>query len=96
MYLGNLDSAATKKCYQQYAARRQKICKSIIQKVFRNHVVKNAFFGIEFLKPSYGIFGHTPTDVMHCLEEGIFNYVHQIILDPLPDTQPFPSVTIIQ
>ena len=86
-FLNNLDSTTTKNHYQQYAKRRQKICRSIIEKVFRNHVVKNAFFGIDFLRSTHGIFGHTPTDVMHCLEEGIFKYIHQTILDPLPETQ---------
>ena len=85
-FLETLDSSTSKSLYNQYSKRRSRICKFIVEKVFRNHVVRNAFFGIDFLNSKYGIFGHTPTDVMHCLEEGIFKYVQQTILEPLPES----------
>ena len=72
-----------KNLYQQYANRRSKICSGILYKVFRNHAIHNAFYGIKFLKPEYGIFGHTPTDIMHAIEEGIMKYVAQVFLGPL-------------
>ena len=86
LYLSSMESAQKRNLMEQYANRRKKICNNIVKKVFRNHCIKNAFFGINFLNPKFGIFGHTPTDIMHCLEEGIMSYVQNVILNPLPDS----------
>ena len=86
IHLMSLGTQEERSKMKSCASRRKRICSYIVEQVYRNHVIKNAFFGLEFLNKEFGIFGHTPTDVMHCLEEGIMKYVQKITLDLLPSS----------
>jgi hypothetical protein len=66
------------------ANRRTRICKEILKKALGSHAVINAFFPLDF-GSDYGVFGHTFSDLMHVLEEGIFKYLLSVFLDPLSD-----------
>ena len=65
---------------------RMKIIQVVLHKVFSQHVVDNAFFKVFFDDPS-GIFGLRFTEIMHCLEEGLFPYILKAFIDPLSTAQ---------
>jgi hypothetical protein len=67
------------------ANRRTRICKEILKKALGSHAIKNAFFPLDF-GSEHGVFGHTFSDLMHVLEEGIFKYLLSVFLAPLSDT----------
>jgi NACalpha-BTF3-like transcription factor len=67
------------------ANRRTRICKEILKKALGSHAVINAFFPLDF-GSDHGVFGHTFSDLMHVLEEGIFKYLLSVFLLPLSDT----------
>ena len=66
-------------------SRRQKIARDILHGALGQHKVGNAFFPISFGNSPCGIFGATPTDLMHALEEGIIKYITDTFLAPMPD-----------
>ena len=61
---------------------RMKIVQTILHRVFSQHVVDNAFFKVLFDDPC-GIFGLRFTEIMHCLEEGLYPYILKAFLGPL-------------
>ena len=62
------------------------ICRKVLEKVFSSHVVDNAFFKLNFGPNPSGIFGATPTDLMHAFEEGLVPYFLHVLIDPLPQS----------
>ena len=62
---------------------RMQICRKVLEKVFSSHVVDNAFFKLNFGPNPSGIFGATPTDLMHAFEEGLVPYFLHVLIDPL-------------
>ena len=68
------------------SSRHQKIARDILYGVLGQHKVDNAFFGVSFGDSPCGIFGSTPTDLMHALEERIIKYITDTFLTVLPDT----------
>ncbi len=68
------------------AKRRKKIARDILYGALGQHQVDNAFFPISFGDSLCGIFGSTPTDLMHALEEGIIKYITDTFLTPMPDS----------
>ncbi len=68
------------------AKRRKKIARDILYGALGQHQADNAFFPISFGASCCGIFGSTPTDLMHALEEGIIKYITDTFLTPMPDS----------
>ena len=62
---------------------RKKVCREVLRVVFAQHTVDNAFFPLNMGPNPSGIFGATPTDLMHAFEEGVVPYLLDIIVDPL-------------
>jgi hypothetical protein len=58
---------------------------AILRKALGSHTAINAFFKLEFAS-ELGVYGHTLSDVMHLLEEGIFKYLEFTLLEPLSDS----------
>ena len=69
--------------------QRQKVCERILKEVFSSHVVDNAFFKVDMGPNPAGIFGATPTDLMHAFEEGVVPCLLAVIIDPLPASQKY-------
>jgi hypothetical protein len=65
---------------------REKVAKAILWDCFGSHALDNAFEGVDFGHDSC-IHTATMSDIMHSLEEGIFKYIIQILLEPLSDTE---------
>jgi hypothetical protein len=68
------------------AKRRKKIARDILYGALGQHKVDNAFFPISFGDSLCGIFGSTPTDLMHALEEGVVKYITETFLTLMSDT----------
>jgi hypothetical protein len=51
---------------------RQKLCDRILHQVYGSHAVDNAFFGLNFGNNENGIFRATLTDILHTIQEGLF------------------------
>ena len=66
---------------------RKRICSRVLKEVFSSHVVDNAFFKLDMGPNPAGIFGGTPTDLMHAVEEGFIPCLLSVIVDPMTDTQ---------
>ena len=67
---------------------QEKICASVLDKIFSSHVVDNAFLKLKFGNRNVsGIFGATPTDLMHAFEEGVVPYFMEVVVDPMPESQ---------
>ncbi len=61
------------------------MCTNILDKIFSSHRLLNAWDDIDFGNDgNFGIYGSTPTDMMHAFEEGIIPYILQILLEPMP------------
>jgi len=71
--------------YKRLLNARMLICQDVLKKVFSSHPVDNAFFKLDWGPNLRGIFGATPTDLMHAFEEGVVEYFLKVILDPLPE-----------
>jgi hypothetical protein len=67
------------------AKQRSCISTDILKKALGSHVINNAFFAVDFAS-EYGIFGHTMTELMHLLEEGIIKCLVSVFMDPLSAT----------
>jgi hypothetical protein len=85
-FLWSLPTAAGKTNLKAAAKRRQRIARDILHCALGQHRVDNAFFPISFGDSLHGIFGSTPTDLMHVLEEGIIKYMTDTFLTPMSDT----------
>ena len=48
LYLDGLGTQEEKRKYESCASRRKRICTHIVEQVYRNHVVKNAFLDWNF------------------------------------------------
>jgi hypothetical protein len=72
--------------YDLALRRRKEICSQILHTVLGSHVVDNAFFRTSFGNNPRGIFGATPTDPMHAVEEGMAPMILEVLIDPLPDS----------
>ena len=60
----------------------------ILKKVLSSHVVDNSFFKLKFGSCNIsGIFGATPTNLMHAFEEGVIPYFMEVVIDPMPDRE---------
>ena len=63
---------------------RKIIGNKVLEKIFGCHRTKNAFENIDFgNNGGLGIYGSTPTDLMHAFEEGIIPYILHIVFDPM-------------
>jgi hypothetical protein len=51
------------------------------------HRHTSAFLGIDFGANKHGIFGATPTDLMHAFLEGVIKYLVRIFVDPVKPKQ---------
>ena len=72
--------------YDLALRRRKEICSQILHTVLGSHVVDNTFFRTSFGNNPRGIFGATPTDPMHAVEEGMAPMILEVLIDPLPDS----------
>ena len=79
-------SASEKTLYRNMLQRRMRVCGETLKVIFCQHVVDNAFFPLDMGPNPQGIFGATPTDLMHAFEEGVVPYLLEIIIDPLDQT----------
>jgi len=58
--------------------------KLIASEVYGCHQIRNAFDDIDFGNDGGGgIYGSTPTDMMHAFEEGIVPYILHVLFDPM-------------
>ena len=71
-----------------------KICTEVLSKVFSAQLVNNSFFKVKFGLNPGGIFGATPTDLMHAFEEGIVPYFLKVFVEPLTKQQKLKLDTI--
>jgi hypothetical protein len=85
-YLRSLTTVTSRNILIAAARRCQKIAQDILYNVLGQHKLDNAFFQISFGDSLGGIFGSTPTYIMHALEEGIIEYITDTFLTPMTDT----------
>ena len=62
---------AEKKQLLSMLSYRKKVCREVLRVVFAQHTVDNAFFPLNMGPNPSGIFGVTPTNLMHAFEEGV-------------------------
>jgi hypothetical protein len=65
--------------------RRERTCNNVLRHALGSHTAINAFSRLD-LASNLGVYGHTLSDVMHLLEEGILKYLEFTLLAPLSDT----------
>jgi hypothetical protein len=85
-FMNGLQTKAIKDRHVRASKRRARICSDILRYALGSHTVENAFFKVNCAS-DYGVYGHTISDLMHALEEGIFKYLEFIFLHPLSDSQ---------
>jgi hypothetical protein len=78
-------TAKIKTKYVAASKRRERICNAILRYSLGSHAAINAFSLID-MASDLGVYGHTLSDVMHLLEEGIFKYLEFTLLAPLSET----------
>ena len=79
------DRKAAHKIYKDVLKSRKSIAKDILNDVFRQHVVDNAYWKLRLPSFPRGIYGTTGTDPMHANESGTTPYVSEVIIVPLSD-----------
>jgi hypothetical protein len=65
--------------------RRERTCNNVLRHALGSHTAINAFSRLD-LASNLGVCGHTISDVMHLLEEGILKCLEFTLLAPLSDT----------
>jgi hypothetical protein len=86
---GDRNDSFKKGLRHKYAAglrRRMNICTQILRVVLGSHVVDNAFYRVSCGNNPRGVFGATPTDPMHAVEEGWIPNFLEVVIAPLPDS----------
>jgi hypothetical protein len=73
--------------YVRTLHKRMSVATSVLSKVMGSHVVDNAWFDVDFGPFARGVFGATPTDLMHAFEEGIIPYILEVIIGYLSDSK---------
>lgn len=68
------------------AKRCKKVCVNILNKIFKTHIVDNAFRKLNIGWNTQGVIKKLPIDSMHCVEHGIVKYINKLFLDPMPDS----------
>ena len=74
-------------CFRRLLNHRMKICQGVLHRVFSSHLVDNAFYKLYYGPNPRGIFGATPTDMMHAFEEGVVQYFLNTVINPLEDSK---------
>jgi hypothetical protein len=86
-FLKTLPTNTVRKKYIRSRRIRQKLCDRILHQVYGNHVVDNAFFGLDFGRTRDGIFRATLTDILHTIQEGIVPKLLQVFYGLMGDKQ---------
>ena len=78
-----------KKKLEEALSWRMLICIIILNKVFSQYIVDNAFFRLHMGKNLQGMFGIVPIDLMHAFESSLVPMLLKVLIEPLPDFSKF-------
>jgi hypothetical protein len=85
VFVHSLGTLRTKSKYVTASKRRERTCNNVLRYALGSHTAINAFSRLD-LASNLGVYGHTLSDVMHLLEEGILKYLEFTLLAPLSGT----------